>query len=1042
MKQFTEGLYDLIIDQELVEQVEAQGFQHITEQLSTETSAQRLTDLISAEIAKLVSELNPNEPPNQRVLAQAQFLNQFMVHVRERTQVNNQHQPVDKKCLPLTLRALYKGPQAPELPHVGLAQPWLFTAGKDSPGLLNELHAELRSCNAVDILMSFITMSGIRRIYDQLKEITAQDAEGASRTRIRVITTTYIGATEQAALDKLATLPNTQVKVSLDGRRTRLHAKAWIFERNTGFGSAYVGSANLTGAALMGGLEWTVKFTEKGQRNLYQRARAHFETLWEDGEFQSYDPNNDTHRLELQRAISEQKGGYVGIPSNPTFFDITPKPFQVEILDQLAAERALGRFRNLLVAATGTGKTVMAAFDYKYLCQQEGGQPRLLFVAHRTQLLGQALSTYRQVLRDQNFGSLLSSNQQPSSYEHLFTTVQSLTSQKLVEKLGANYWRIVVIDECHHIEANQFLTLVETVTPKYLLGLTATPERTDGADIMRHFCARPDGSPAAQLRLWTAIDLQLVAPFEYYACDDGVDYSGVNWRQNNGQSDLDNLLSGNDMRARAIARAWQELVSNILDCRALGFCVSIAHAEFMARYFSENGIPAAVITGAMPLAQRGEVIRALEQRSINVIFTVDVFNEGVDIPFVDTLLLLRPTQSATIFQQQIGRGLRLHDQKESCLILDFVGQYADGFRFDRLYTAITGLSRGDVMAGVEHGFGKLPAGCHIQLQKQARENVLRTLQAVADNWAGLRRELQHFTTLHGRQNLRLKDFVTQQQIDLESIYKGNQHGWSNLMQATELADYDETHRKLSAGFQRLLHMDDLEQLECIRKVAEAGAGYNVSNAEQRALRPFAYQVAGASLHGSHADIVAMITDRPALCEELVDVASLLEAKCSHVYRPLPGLEESGLKLHAAYTRGEILTAIDHYTGVNDNSQREGVLSLADHRTDLFFVTLDKSNAAHEGVAYEDYAISQNLFHWQSQNSASPTSKVGQRYITSPDTGWRFQLFVRLNNKSPYRACGPLRFVKYEGAKPMSIWWEFEHALPMRLFGEFSVIRGG
>lgn len=1041
MPQFKEGLYDLIVDQKLIEQADTEGFKYLVEHLSAETSAQRLTDMIGAELAKLVGSLSPNEPPAQRIVEQAQFLNQLMVHVRERAQ---QQPATEILHQPKVLRALFKGPNAPDLPHVGLAQPWLFTAGKDSPGLLNELLAELRSCDAVDILMSFITMSGIRRILDILKDITAQDAARASKTKIRVITTTYIGATEQQALDILARLPNTEVKVSLDGRRTRLHAKAWIFERSTGFGSAYVGSANLTGAALMGGLEWTVKFTEKGQRNLYQRARAHFETLWQDGEFQSYDPENTIHRNELAQAIKSQKHGdsAQGLIVSPTFFDITPKPFQVEILDQLEAERELGRYRNLLVAATGTGKTVMAAFDYKRLCQQQGGQPRLLFVAHRTQILSQAVATYRQVLRDPNFGEILSGGNIPNSYNHLFATSQSLSIQQLVNKQGASFWNVVVIDECHHIEATQFSNFVAQIKPKYLLGLTATPERADGADIMRHFDSRPDGSPAAQLRLWTAIDLQLVAPFEYYGCDDGIDYRGVNWRNNNGQQDLDNILSANDFRAKTIAQAWQGLVSNIRECRALGFCVTINHAEFMARKFNEFGIPAAVVTGAMNLQDRATIINQLENYKINVVFTVDVFNEGVDIPFVETLLMLRPTQSATVFQQQIGRGLRLHPNKESCLILDFVGQFAEGFRFDRLYASITGLSRADVISGLEHGFGKLPAGCHIQLQKQARENVLNALQAIAHNWVSMQSELHHFAANNGHSAVSLKRFLTEQQFELESIYYGTNKGWSRLLAATDIAQIDDTQLRLSAGLTRLIHMDDLEQLERIRKVAEHGADYQVTESELQRLKPFTYQLAGNALNGGHEDILRLVAERPVFCAELKDFVELLEARCTHVYKSLPSMEWSGLKLHAAYAKAEILSAIGYYRTPGRGNHLEGVLSLPDRQTDLFFVTLDKSNALHEGVAYEDYAISQTLFHWQSQNATAPETTVGQRYINSPSTGWKFQLFVRLNNKSPYRACGPLSFVSSVGDRPMSITWKLESPLPMRLFNEFSVIRGG
>src|ERR1039458_2724058 len=316
------------------------------------------------------------------------------------------------------------------------------------------------------------------------------------------------------ALDYFAGLPGCDIKVSLDGRRTRLHAKAWIFHRKTGFGSAYVGSANLSGAALVGGLEWTVKFTEQGQPGLFTRAQAHFETLWNDSEFQDYDAANSEHRSELARALKREAGDQIS--ATTTFFDLEPKDYQKDMLEQLALEREHGRFRNLVVAATGTGKTVVAAFDYRAACLAVDGRPRLLFVAHRKEILAQAGRTYRDVLRDGSFGELLADGSEPQSHDHLFAVIDSVCARDLVARCGADYWHTVVVDECHRLAADRFDAFVKSVRPKILLGLTATPERSDGKPIFAYFDNRPDGSPAVELRLWHALDLQLLSPFEYY----------------------------------------------------------------------------------------------------------------------------------------------------------------------------------------------------------------------------------------------------------------------------------------------------------------------------------------------------------------------------------------------------------------------------------------------------------------------------------------------------------------------------------------------
>ncbi|AEY02275.1 type III restriction protein res subunit [Oceanimonas sp. GK1] len=1036
-----QGLYDLLTTQSFTESkkvlVEA-GLSIHAEDLNPEFSHERLANALAEQLSQLLADIKGKD----KVETQALLINEILRYSRQRLE-----QPDESAMLatpPRVIRALY-ATKPPNMPAIGLAQPWLFTAGKDSPALFHELQAELASCNSVDILMSFITVSGVRKIIDVLKQITSTNAQGQSQARVRILTTTYIGATEQKALDMLARLPNCAVRVSLDGRRTRLHAKAWIFERHSGFGSAYVGSANLSSAALMGGLEWTVKFTEKGQNQLYQRAQAHFETLWQDGEFQPYNPEDKTHRQELANAIKRESGQ--DVIATPTFFDIEPKPFQQDILEQLANERAHGRMRNLLVAATGTGKTVMAAFDYRTLARQQGGLPRLLFVAHRKELLIQAMRTFRLVLREPDFGDLFTGEYQPTQDNHLFATIQSINARKLVSQTKADHWRMVIMDECHHIEANSFEQLLTTLKPACLLGLTATPERTDGKSILRHFDNRPDGSPAAQLRLWQALDLQLLAPFEYYACDDNTDYRSIPWKDANELKELDKLLTGNHVRAAAVIRSWQQLVNDPRQGKTLVFCVSIAHAEFMAEQFEKAGILASVITGQSSSKERHELPQRLKKGDIHALITVDLYNEGVDLPFVDTLLLLRPTQSATLFQQQIGRGLRLHEGKESCLILDFVGQHKQGFRFDLLYSAITGLTRREVVESVDKGFGRLPSGCHLQLQKQAREHILDSLrQAINQNWRRLQQELHAYVNLTNNRQVTLSEFLNEQQLELEDIYRSGQNsGWTNLKRDAGLLEGETCaqERYFSRRIGSLLHIDDAEQLQLIQQVAEQNAHYLIANENERQrLQMLAYQIDGEHKQtGSAHAFLDRLAQTPAACAELAELSHYLDARTRYAYSPLPGLEHTPLKLHAAYQSREILTAVGFLTEHKRTPFQAGVLPLKELKTELLLVTLDKSAAQHEGVAYHDYAISQQEFHWQSQNSGSPDTPSGRRYLDSSENGWRFQLFVRINKQSPYRACGPVRLLRYHGSKPMNIVWQLEHPLPVRLFREFSVLKG-
>jgi superfamily II DNA or RNA helicase len=279
------------------------------------------------------------------------------------------------------------------------------------------------------------------------------------------------------------------------------------------------------------------------------------------------------------------------------------------------------------------------------------------FTAHRIQILQQAINTFRQVLRDTNFADLLDGNNQPNQYDHLFATINTVHSRDLISKYGANYWSMVIIDEAHHLPASSFHKVATTIKPKILLGLTATPERTDGKSLNHYFDPRPDGSPAVTLRLWDALDQELLAPFEYYASHDEIDLSSIHWKQANVDRQLDNIISASDIRARSALVAISTYVSDINKLKAIGFCISVNHAVFMADYFNKHKLPALAITGKHTQKERDQAISQLKQGTIKVIFTCDLFNEGVDIPDVNTLLLLRPTQSAVIFQQQIGLSL-------------------------------------------------------------------------------------------------------------------------------------------------------------------------------------------------------------------------------------------------------------------------------------------------------------------------------------------------------------------------------------------------
>ena len=320
-----------------------------------------------------------------------------------------------------------------------------------------------------------------------------------------------------------------------------------------------------------------------------------------------------------------------------------PYGFQQDILERLKAERELhGRRRNLVVAATGTGKTVVAAFDYKRYCEEHPGKKnRLLFVAHREEILRQSLACFRNVLHDANFGDVLVGASEPSQTDYLFVSIQMLAARGVETLLrDPTAYDYVVVDEFHHAEAPTYGDFLEYAQPDILLGLTATPERMDGKDILKWF----GGRIAAEIRLPEAVDRGLLCPFQYFGVTDVVDLNALRWsRGGYDVQQLDQAYSTNESRARLIVDAVQHYCRKAEDVRGLGFCVSIEHAEFMADFFRRAGIPSVAVSTKTTPTDRIVAQNLLRNKEINFIFAVDLYNEGIDIPEIDTVLFLRPT---------------------------------------------------------------------------------------------------------------------------------------------------------------------------------------------------------------------------------------------------------------------------------------------------------------------------------------------------------------------------------------------------------------
>ena len=916
-------------------------------------------------------------------------------------------------------------------PAVPLSRPALLTNASTDPKLGAELRAELGTADRVDLLCAFIKWSGLRVLEPELRDLHRRGAP------LRVLTTTYMGATERGALDRLVRDLGAEVRVNYETRSTRLHAKAWLLRRASGYDTAYVGSSNLSRAALLDGLEWNVKLAGSHTPELLAKFEATFDSYWQDPAFVPYDPAVDGDRLDEALAIASGRQDRSTVTFSISGLQVRAYPHQQEILDRLQVEREVhDRHRNLVVAATGTGKTVIAALDYA----RQPGRPSLLFVAHRQEILEQSRRIYREVLADGAFGELYVGGQRPERWQHVFASVQSLASYGAAA-LAADHFAIVVVDEFHHAEAATYRRLLEHLAPVELLGLTATPERTDGVDVREFF----DGRAAAELRLWDALENDLLCPFHYFGISDGTDLSALDWRRGDyDRAALERVFTADDARVRIVLRELRDKVTDVGAIRALGFCVSVRHAEFMAQRFSAAGIPSLAVSAGTSKQDRAAALRALRDGHVNVLFAVDLFNEGLDLPDVDTLLLLRPTQSATVFLQQLGRGLRRTADKPVLTVLDFIGNQSKQFRFDLKYRALTGLSRVALQRQVETGFNFLPSGCELVLDPVARDVVLDNVRRQLKlNRKDLAAELRS----HGDSDL--TTWLAASGRELADVLKYG--SWTALRRAAGLPTVavgpqeEQLLRRTSA----FAHVDDAERADAYARLLTDPFVYDqLPEREQRYARMlfFSFWRSGGGF-AAYQQGFDQLRAEPAVRDEVRQLIALGMEQAEHVTRPLEaGLQQATLRTDARYSLEEVLAALDYCSLTRlPSSFREGVLWAEAMQTDAFFVTLKKTERDYSPTTmYRDFALSPELFHWESQNATSVTSPVGRRYLTQRETGTHVLLLVRDVKKSewggpaPYACLGPATYAEHTGSKPIAITYRLRHPMPTDVYRRAAV----
>ena len=666
-------------------------------------------------------------------------------------------------------------------------------------------------------------------------------------------------------------------------------------------------------------------------------------------------------------------------------------------------------------------------------------------------------------------------------------SIQSFQSKKLTSKLKPDYFDYIIIDEFHHAAAKSYKNLLEYFKPKILLGLTATPERMDGKheEIIKTYFN--DGF-AVEIRLSEAINRKLLCPFHYFMVTDPADLSNIKWERGGYKhGDLVDLYTKGKMserRADTILNAVNDYTTNINEIKGIGFCAGVEHAIYMAEHFNTNHINSIALHANTPINERKNAQTKLSNKEITFIFVADLYNEGIDIPDVNTVLFLRPTESLTIYLQPLGRGLRLSDDKECLTVLDFVANANKHYNFEKRLRVILGKTKNSIKKEIIGHFPNVPKGCFIQMEKIAQKYILDNVKFYINDLKGIKRKLKGFN-MASELELNLSNFLNFYEVPIESIYKNAtpmNRGFNRLLVTVKISDefkqdnLDEI--QLIKGIKRLIRTNSRSFLEFIRDLTKNDEntlkdfvkGLNKADSIKMLMFHYTFWDKSPKQCGfsnlSDSLNLAEISDNldnpnnlnihdfsgisesfdiffnnPIILQELKDVVDYLLSKIDIIEQPTNLGYVCPLCIHSKYILDHILTGLEFYDFDKKPSFREGVKYLKDKNTDLLFITLNKSDKDYSPTTlYKDYSINNELFHWQSQSTTSEESNTGLRYFdTSKDEmkkvdGHKVLLFVRKYRKekgmaAPFYFLGPASYVKHEGSRPINIIWNLETPMP-------------
>lgn len=953
-----------------------------------------------------------------------------------------------------------------EAPLTGLKFGELFT-GKGELQLESELRREIATSDRVLILMSFIKLTGLNMIKDDLEKLINRGKT------VQIITTTYLGATDAKAIEQLKEL-GAEIRISYNPNLGRLHAKSWIFIRDNGLSTAYVGSSNLSRDALTNGTEWNLKITSSQNKHMYQKMIMEFESLWKDPEFEFYQLD-DKERLsealvaatykapgfklsDLPEDLRQQVREYIRgkRPQQHSSIDeldkIRPYPFQLQILEELSVQRNVhGQFRNLVIIPTGGGKTVLSALDYKRFAETEGRLPKLLFVVHRKEILKQALKTFRSVLQNPTFGQLWVDGEIPGSWDHVFASIQTLNSNKdeSISRWQPDNFDYIVLDEAHHGSAGSYQFLFEYFNPQVLLGLTATPERMDGQDIKKYF----GGEFSSEMRLEDGISKGLLCPFQYYGISEGVpDLSGVSWQAGKYNQTLleEKLLS--EKYVNAVLSAMNRYTNCLDDGYTIGFCSSINQAKYFTDKLRDFNISTEYIIGSHDDPERERIIQRFRNNQTKVLLTVDLFNEGVDIPEISTVLFLRPTESLTVFLQQMGRGLRTFPGKDLLTIMDFVGHANQKYDFSHKFKALTSVPTLKVKDEIEKQFPHLPPGCGIYLEEVAQKTILKQISShLPSTVKKIYDQIEEYLRVHP--DASMPTFLHDTEWDVEMLFAQRNsdtglRGWSHIRSkiANDVDNVFHTieWKKISTFiYNTLLAVDSATQLNIWKSTLEKiQANQSLEYVDGWLLEEMGQIKVDKELRWPTPEgLENWLSANKDACKEFIEY---IDWRLHHVeiLEEMPTAELGPQRLFVKYSQKSMRWLLNDSTYGKSDVAQSGVWRPKDGKHWILRVTLKKEDRFFsESTRYFDWAMDESIFHWETPNNWIQESGNGAKFLREIQEGVPVYLLVREKKHdehgrtSSFWNFGRVKLIpnSVEGQRPIKMQLELEKPLPVSIF---------